>query len=66
MITKIFIVILSCLLIITVSVIIYMKFFTKPPDCPVCLECAQKCLNDCDSNGSAMCKACLLSACCII
>lgn len=64
MITKILIVLLSILLIITITVIIYMKFFTEPKDCPVCLECAQKCLSDCDgSSGSALCKACLLTEC---
>lgn len=63
MIIQILIALLSILLIITIAIIIYMKFIAEPEDCPVCLKCAQKCLSSCDGSGSTACKSCLLTEC---
>lgn len=64
MFTYIAITILSILIIICIFIIIYMKFIVKPDECPVCLECAQKCISHCTENGDlSLCKLCLLKEC---
>lgn len=42
-----------------------MKLFAKDTECPVCLDCAQKCISHCSGGNTdlSMCKLCLLSEC---
>ena len=65
MITYIAIGILAFLLIACIGIILYMKLFAKDTECPVCLDCAQKCISHCSGGNTdlSMCKLCLLSEC---